>query len=165
MHFLFNASFVFLTALSAGIHTSPTKVISDTLTKVLVPRETYVSQIPSPKMMVSLYSDILCTPEDQVAWVPLIYDKDVQQFQFQTFKLSRYIQEGEQVDISTTNCAQFLGSPIHDPGAGTLSISTAMTGNDPHLDSNKAGIGCFVSHSFTVISSFSYRLLSVRRVA
>ncbi len=80
MHHLFNTSFIFLTALSAGIHASPTRTIPNLVSKVLAARDTYVSQIPSTEIMVSLYSDVFCTLKDIVAYAPLIYNETLQQF-------------------------------------------------------------------------------------
>ena len=125
MHYLFPTTFI-LTALSASIHAKPTSTTPSPVTKVLVARETYVNQIPTSGVRISLYSDGSC--QTATAIYTLTYDKQLRA-QFRGISLSRDLMEGEQIDFSTAGCAEYIGSPVVG-SIGPALATGGMTGDE-----------------------------------
>jgi len=114
-----------LSALSAGIHTKPlaTRTIqgNDSLvTETLAAKTSLISASPSP---VLTFTDNECKTS-QLSSYDLIYDEPLH-IQIPYFMINRELVENEQLDLSTAQCAQYLGSPVGAKGVqmGILPVS------------------------------------------
>lgn len=71
--------------------------------------------------------------------------------QLLSFRLNRTLLEGEQIDLSTMDCTQYLSSPVGGDDQAAVAIATTLAGNEPDPianacftigDGNPMG-GCF----------------------
>lgn len=108
-----------LSALSAGIHTKPlaTGTIrgNDSLvTEILGAKNSLISASPSPVLTFTIWTDNECKTS-QLSSYDLIYDEPLHN-QIPYFMINRELVENEQLDLSTAQCAQYLGSPVGAKG-------------------------------------------------
>lgn len=150
MRYLFPTALVILTALSAGIQAKPTGTTPNPATNVLKARETLAGTKPYSTVTITTFNDSGCTEGGVIT--DMVYERPINAHSL-SFKLSRDLVEGEQLDVSggsaSTSCQPYIGAAVASVSGAAATLVPSLgsrwnpaTGNVCYVVGPQAA-GCF----------------------